>query len=231
MEMTLFDEKMKLADLIRANYHLVLTLPRFGIKLGFGEKTVAEVCAGHGIPADFFLLVCNVYSFDSYVPDNGAILNTDMGFLVPYLLASHNYYLNTQLPHIEQHLLKIAEEEPSSHSAILKRFFKEYLDDVAMHFAYEENQVFPYILSLQKRHRVPDYRISTFSENHTNIEDKLNDLSQIIFKYLPEKLSDEESIGMVSDLMELLSDLNKHSMIEEKILVPYVQFLENNCNA
>jgi regulator of cell morphogenesis and NO signaling len=49
---------------------------------------------------------------------------------------------------------------------------------------------------------------------------------QIIFKYLPGNVSQGDSIGVVFDIFQLSSDLHKHSLIEEKVLVPYVKLLE-----
>ena len=89
MEKLLFSEKMKLADLISVNHSLILMLPRFGIPLGFGDKSVKEICLMNDVSADFFLLVCNVYAFNSYLPKRKMIESTDMRLLVPYLLASH----------------------------------------------------------------------------------------------------------------------------------------------
>jgi regulator of cell morphogenesis and NO signaling len=227
MNKILFSEKMKLADLISANHNLILMLPRFGIPFGFGDKRVVEVCAKYNVPADFFLLICNVYSFDSYIPGEKDVVATDMRLLIPYLRASHKYYLNERLPHIEQHLNRIADNIDGKYGSVLKRFFAGYKNEVSEHFMYEEETVFPYIEALasgRSSHRA--YQIHDFEEVHNDIEDKLNDLMQIIFKYLPGNVSQGDSIGVVFDIFELSSDLNKHSLIEEKVLVPYVKLIE-----
>ena len=57
MDKMLFTENMKLADLISANHNLILMLPRLGIPLGFGDRSVARVCHMYDVPVDFFLLV------------------------------------------------------------------------------------------------------------------------------------------------------------------------------
>ena len=41
----LFSEKMKLADMMLASSKLLYVFPRFGIKLGFGEKSVSDICS------------------------------------------------------------------------------------------------------------------------------------------------------------------------------------------
>ena len=73
----LFTPKMKLADIINSNPSLVLILQRFRIELGFGEKSVAEVCRANGISEQFFLLICNVYAFDGYLPSGDVLRRAD----------------------------------------------------------------------------------------------------------------------------------------------------------
>lgn len=230
MNKLLFSEKMKLADLIAANHNLILMLPRFGIPLGFGDKSVAELCALNSVPADFFLLICNVYSFDSYLPEYKTVISTDMRFLLPYLRASHKYYIIERLPHIEQHLNRIADSAGEKYGKILKRFFADYKNEVSEHFLFEEATVFPYIESLTAGRQGVGFRITDFEKSHNDIEEKLNDLIQIIFKYLPANSSQGDSIGVAFDIFQLSADLNKHALIEDKVLVPYVKFLEGKRN-
>jgi regulator of cell morphogenesis and NO signaling len=56
---------------------------------------------------------------------------------------------------------------------------------------------------------------------HDNIGDKLSDLTNIIIKYLPAEIMPNERIGVWFDLAQLSKDLDKHAIIEEKILIPY----------
>lgn len=222
----LFTHKMKLADVILSNPSLVLILQRFKIDLGFGEKTVAEVCHANSISAPFFLLICNVYTNNQYLPSMEELQNTDMTSLVPYLIASHNYYLDERIPHIEKHLDRIAEACPKNHKEILQRFFHDYKTEVQNHFLYEEETVFPYIEALRAGKESSGYSINQFEENHSNIEDKLNDLTNILIKYLPGNIMPKERVSVLFDIFQLSLDLNKHSLIEEKILIPYVETIE-----
>ena len=224
----LFTPKMKLADIINSNPSLVLILQRFRIELGFGEKSVAEVCRANGISEQFFLLICNVYTNDRYLPSMEELQETDMSSLVPYLIASHSYYLDERIPHIERHLDRIAEACPKNHKEILQRFFHDYKTEVQNHFLYEEKTVFPYIEALRKGESGDGYSINQFEENHSNIEDKLNDLTNIFIKYLPGNIMPKERVSVLFDIFQLSGDLNKHSLIEEKILIPYVETIERS---
>lgn len=219
---------MKMGDLVTAHPELVMILPRMGIALGFGDHSIADVCRRHGVAPDFFLLMCNVYCFAQYEPSREQILSTDMTCLVPYLRNSHDYYVHRQLPHIEHHLHRIAEHLPERVGLVLRRFFEVYRTEVLAHFGHEDNTVFRHIEALQDGQRDTTYRMSDFVESHGNLEDKLSDLVQIIFKYLPESATGDDTVDVVYDILQLSTDLNRHSLVEEKVMVPYVMHLERS---
>ena len=64
----------KLSFVIANDYRLLQVMSRFGIPLGFGEKTITEVCRQCGVDADTFLTVIN------YVKDGAeTVLNAWSG--------------------------------------------------------------------------------------------------------------------------------------------------------
>ncbi len=246
----IYNENDNMSAMVTSQPDLLLTLSHFGIPMGFGDKTIAQVCAEHGVNPQFFLLICQVYSNDNYVPSQREIMSTPMDGLVPYLLRSHDYYLNRRLPHIEHHLEKIASMLPKRAGTAIKRFFAAYLEEVREHFEHEETTVYPHIGRLVNHESGDNFMIKSYLDTHDSLEDKLSDLVQIIFKYLPasphqegyhtppvspsilegelatSSNSDDDSIDMVFDILQLSHDLRKHSLIEEKILGPYVKHLE-----
>jgi regulator of cell morphogenesis and NO signaling len=92
---------------------------------------------------------------------------------------------------------------------------------------YEEEVVFPYIEALLNGQRSDSYKINEFEHNHTNIQDTLDDMMNILLKYLPGDILPKERIEISLDIMDLSDDLNRHSLIEDRILIPYVELLEN----
>ena len=70
------------------------------------------------------------------------------------------------------------------------------------------------------------YSISQYEEDHSDIEEKLYDLKQIILKYLPNPKDSRLLNVMLHDLFELELDLNNHCRIEDMILVPIVEKME-----
>lgn len=214
---------MKLADIIAANHSIILLLPRFGIPLGFGEKSVREICATANVPVDFMLLVCNLYSFDDYMPSIEEIKAINMQPLVPYLMASHRYYTEERLPHIEKHIARIAERMDERSGQIFKKFYADFRREITAHFLSEEKNEFPRLLALQSHGSASRPAKRQLSKTHAALVDKLNDLTQIVYKYLPSNVMPEETMELVFDILQLSSDIQKHALIEDKILQPLLE--------
>lgn len=231
MTTTLFNEKMKLADIIAANHNLILMLPRLGIALGFGDKSVQQVCQLHNISPSFVLLIFNAYTFDHYRPDTSELARIDMSMLVPYLMASHSYYMDQRIPHIARHLKHVADTIEPRYGRVLEQFLSDYQQQVHLHFEEEEQRVFPLLQRLQQGYANSDSPSSSFIDSHTDIEDRLQDLTQIVYKYLPSTAMPEEHIELIFDILQLSADLEKHAMIEEKIMMPYFSMLSENNKA
>lgn len=222
-----FTERMKMADLVHANYRLLYVLPRFGIQLGFGDKSIEEICRAHNLSVSLFLLVCNIYTFDDFLPDPGELTTFTAEDLTGYLHRSHNDYLEEQIPEIRRQVQALVRCCEPRNGKILERFFDDYSREVTNHFNYEETVVFPYIHNLSTGHPSAEgYSIGQFEENHSNIEEKLSDLKNILIKYLSDTCPGGARNRLLLELYLLEDDLNKHSLIEDRILVPLVEQLE-----
>lgn len=229
MKQLLLSGSMKMSDLIQANYALLTVLPRFGIHLGFGDRSVAEVCRAQGVSLELFLMICSIYTFDDYLPDAERLEGIDVEDIVLYLHNSHRYYLEERIPEIWENLSSLEEgSEETSSIRILDRFFNEYRREVEAHFAYEEQTVFPYIRGLVHGEHTAGYSIEQFEENHSNIEDTLEDLKNILIKYLPSDVSARRLNRALFNVFLLEDDLGRHTLIENKVLVPFVMQLEKS---
>lgn len=228
MKHLIFSPQMKLADLLLTNYKLLLVLNRFDIHLGFGEKSVEEVCSKQGISTSLFLLVCNVYTFTDYLPQPEQLKSFSVSEMIQYLQNSHHYYKVLCLPRIRRRLEQITSQINSKPALVLQQFYDEYQKEVLKHFAYEEKTVYPYASAISKGEPVKAYSINQFQKHHSNIEEKINDLKNIIIKYLPDNGTLEELNALLFDLFELEDDFSKHTLIEDRILVTLVLELEND---
>lgn len=216
----MFTGRMKMADMIASNYDLILMLPRFGIPLGFGEKSVKEVCRDNGVDDNFFLTVCNIYTFDDYQPDDEELASIDNRMVVEHLQASHRYYIDDRLPHLESHLKHITIGVGEQQSAILRKYFADYCREVREHVRREEKALGSVMEHFSSEEPLCKAVTEHYQKSHDNIKDKLSDLTQIILKYIPGDRLNEEMMELVFDIMQLSRDLEKHALIEEMLLAP-----------
>lgn len=220
MKRSLFTGRMKMADMVGTNYDLILMLPRFGIPLGFGEKSVREVCKDYGVDENFFLTVCNIYTFDDYQPDDEEVARIENRLVVEHLRASHRYYIQDRLPHLEHHMEHITDGVGEQQSAILRKYFSDYQREVRDHVRREERTLASMLEELDDSEHLGKAVGEHYRKSHDNIKDKLNDLTQIILKYIPGDRLNEEMVELVFDIMQLSRDLEKHALIEEILLTP-----------
>ncbi len=227
---TFITAKMKMADVLACYNNLIILLPRLGISLGFGEKTVKQVCEDNGVSLPLFLLVCNAYTQDDYIPESEELQNCNIDDFLKYLKASHDDYIDNEFPHIEHHLHDVMQDWNEKYRSTILKFFEEYKKEVVCHFQHEEDVIFPYIQDLKEKRkpRRKKFSIADFDRQHDNIEDKLRDFTNLLIKYIPADVAQRERIFMLIDIFSLSDDIEKHAILEEKILIPYIKTLENN---
>lgn len=208
-------------ELIRDNSLLLMVMSRFGISLGFGNKTVKEVCERQGVHLHTFLAVANFVSQKDY-----DIRSLALAPLVEYLKQAHTYFLDYNLPAIRRRLIEAIDCSGADDVAFLiLRFYDEYVTEVRRHMEYENSTVFAYVGRLLQG--IPDerYTISTFAEKHDHIEDKLKELKDIIVRYYPQKANDLLN-SVLFDIINCEADLTQHRRVEDQLFVPVVRHLE-----
>jgi len=228
MNSTYFTGKMKMADLILKNFRLLYILPSFELGIGIGEESVKQVCEKKGISLNLFLLVCNLYTFNDYKPDNNTLKAIPLDALTRFLKNSHKDYLETRMPSIITHIMELVTSCHINHANIFEQFCKKYRDEVVAHFKYEEEIVFPYIIRLLEGKKSDNYDIKQYIVNHTDIDSALHDLKNIIIKYMPGDCSYYNSAReILIDLSMFEDDLEKHTLLEDKILISLAEKIES----
>lgn len=219
---------MTMADTIVRNEKLLPVIRRFGIELGFKEKSIKTLAEENGINLELLLLVLNMFDDNSIYISN--ISNTSIiPELIQYLKQGHNYYIKEKLPYINTLIEKFVSESSNHHSTLLLRFFEEYKTEVIEHMAYEDSDVYPYIIdrynaSLDKSNT---FSIDEFSEHHSDIEEKLYELKMLLIKHFPPTTEGGFYRNMILlELFNLEYDLNDHTVLENRVLVPLVKIIE-----
>lgn len=220
----MYEADDKMINLIADNYNLLESLGRFGINLGFGDKTVKEVCEDQDVDTYTFLAVVN-YSINGYRQGDDS-KRMSVPTLLHYLKASHEYYLDFQLPGIRKELQEALDEDDNLARLIMK-LYDSYAHEIRVHMKYEELNVFPYVDRLLKGEVTGDDDINTFSKHHTQITQKLRELKNIIIKYLPSDTQRNNKLtAVLYDLYKNEEWLGQHAEVEDNIFVPAIRQLE-----
>ncbi len=235
---SIFTANTKMADVIHTNYLLLPVINRFGIKLGFGDKSVEQVCTEKNINLSFFLDILNTYNDKDYMPME-KMQNYPVDMIVDYLKETHNYYRNKALPEIEELVkrLVISCEEDCDNLKLIENFYSKYKEELLVHLSNEEEKFFPYVLELIKtgnsnlnlKQIKNKYSFSYTGHNkeHEAVVAKLFDLKNIIIKYLPPNYNQGLGNNLLSALFVLDKDLIDHERLEDVILLPALKELES----
>lgn len=219
---------MKMADLMELDFALPGVLTRMGLSFGFGDATVEEVCRKNGINPETFLLICRVYAIDGYRPTNEGLLQTDLRDIIKYLHLSHAYYMDVALKELAAALEQMIEPCDAKRKKVIWRFFTDYKEELAKHFEYEEKRVFPHVEAVLNHTPGEQFTIGEYEENHSNVEEKLDDLKNLVMKYLPVQCDQQQIYKALFYIFMLETDLRKHTVIEDEILVPVVGRMEGH---
>ena len=212
----------KMRELVKDNSSLILVMGRFGISLGFGDKSIREVCKIHQVDERTFTEVANFCSGREY-----RFEAISLQALIEYLKQAHTYYLDFNLPNIRRKLIEALDCSGGNNIAMLiVRFYDEYVSEVRRHMEHENKTVFVYVEQLLSGFLNKTYSISTFEGKHAQIGNKLKELKDIIIQYYPEKnnyLLNEVLLNIIL----CKEDLTQHCKIEDKLFVPAVKALES----
>lgn len=232
--MELFDKNTKMTDLVHRNYLLLPVLNRFEISLGFHDNTISDICSEKEIDLHFFLAIVNAFHNHEYFPED-ELQSFSSNLIVHYLRKSHMDFKRSSLPKIETALNKLVKNSNSNDLKIIQTFYVKYKAELLEHIQDEEENAFPYVLELQKAYdqkinplpdNIANYSIQSFEKEHTNVDEKLFDLKNIIIKYLEPNYNEKDCNEFLFQLFQFERDLTDHARIEDNILVPKVMNIE-----
>ena len=213
----------KMSELIDDNSLLLMVMSRFGISLGFGDKTVDEICVAQNVDCKTFLAVANFVSQKDYDPDG-----LSLSSLTQYLKRAHTYFIEFYLPLIRRKLIEAIDCSGTDDVAFLiLKFYDAYVTEVRRHMQYENNVVFKYVEALLNGTLNDKYSISVFKSQHNHIGSKLKELKDIIIRYYPEKGNDLLN-AVLFDIINCEQDLKSHCRVEDNLFVPVVENLEKS---
>ena len=197
-----FNGKMKMAELVEKDFHLLTLCARLGIDRSFGEQTVEALCRACEVDTDTFLLLCEVYSDPHFRPSNGQLRLCRVEDVLEYLHRSHDFYLDEALPRLSAGIEALTQPCTEAQKHVIRTFLAGFRRELKHHFASEEQSVIP---------------------NHTEIHETLSDVKNLILKSLPESCDPRRRRDILMAIYELQYDIDRHTCIEDEVLVPLVR--------
>ncbi|MBO4519268.1 MAG: helix-turn-helix transcriptional regulator [Paludibacteraceae bacterium] len=198
----------KICDLMAHEEDAIQIISRFGLEMGVGDQTIAEVCEAHDVHTPTFLSIVNYKVFHQRaIPED-----IDVPTLQHYLHNAHTYFLDFRLPRLRNALVEaIMPADPSTKiPGLILRCYDEFVDEIRTHIEHENAGLFD-------EHEHDDQRIT----------DKLTEIKNLIIKYFPSdsqvRPASEISyqlISVMSDLWHTEQDFADHCAIEDDILRP-----------
>ena len=220
----IYEADDQMITLIGDNYDLLQALGSFGISLGFGDKTVLETCEANHVDTHTFLAVVNYAINGIGVDEDDELISVPT--LLHYLQASHDYFIDFQLPYIRRELEESLDRN-NSLAALIMRLYDEYAREIRSHMNYEQQTLFPYVETLLGGHPASDYNVETFSKHHDAADQQLHELKILIIKYLPQDgLHNNLLTAALHDIYENEEWLSQHAQVEDRIFVPAIRRLE-----
>ena len=229
---TFITPESNLSEVVSENPGIIYFLEHFGIKFPLQAKTVEKICLERGIRPQLFIVLANLYLGKEPINiDN--LSYSDLPAIIHFLKNTHKYYLEEIYPDIRESIQQIQALNDSEGIKMLEQFFREYFEEVREHLDYEDDIAFPYISKLHECmenknmcNQLSTYGVSEYKDHHNDIEEKLNDLMNLLIKYLPHKNDQRIRRRLFLSLVELDYDLKIHARIEDLVLIPLVEKTE-----
>ena len=197
-----FSKRMKMAELVERDFHLLTLCARLGLDRSFGEQTVEALCRSREVDADTFLLLCEVYSDPLFRPTAAQLRPCRVADVLEYLHRSHDYYLEEALPRLSAGIEALTQPCTEAQKQVIRRFLADFRRELEHHFASEEQSVFP---------------------NHTQIHETLSDVKNLILKSLPDVCDARLRREILLAIYTLQHDIDRHTCIEDEVLSPLVR--------
>ncbi len=227
--MNIFNPQNKIIEIVNHDINLLPVINRFGIKIGFGDLNVNQICINQKIDENFFLLILNVYHNENYFPEQ-QFVNFKFSDIIKYLIKTHQYYNFYVIPEIERLFNVLLNNEKSNKDIfiLLEKIFINFKKELQKHTDYEENIIFPKIIELSETDNlkitIPELN---FINIHSQLDDIIIDIKNILFKYLPTIEDTHNCNAFAIAIFRFEKDLKNHARIEDRILYPKVkQFLK-----
>jgi regulator of cell morphogenesis and NO signaling len=226
-------EDMILSDVIMENPSLLLMLQFFEINDAISNKSIRQICKQKNINPSLLLLLANLYNGNIPIKEDFSFEDMDVTSIISFLKNAHEFYLTDKYPEIQKNIRNLHEKSTYNESMQIQQielFFQQYFKEVMLHLRYEEEHAFPYfsqLVSSDSQMLIKDFSVNEYRDHHSDIETKLSDLKNLLVRHVSLESNFPLKRKIIKSVFELEKELKIHSQIEELILLPLLDHIEN----
>ena len=227
--MIIITPEHKLADVVLRNYHLIPVINRFGIELGFGEKTIAEICMEYQIDADFFSALLNTISFESYNISEKKLKVVNTSQLIQYLKNTLENYTDSQISVIEIHIRQLLNSSPEKnpHLQLIENFFIQFKEEFLQYVEDVNHDLFYSVITIHTQYickkkkssddlTLPDF--NAFQERYYPLSEKLSDMKSLLIKYLIGNFDRRVRNAIIYIISRFETDMHDYMRLQHRLL-------------
>ncbi len=122
--------------ILKDNYRKTDLLYLLGIKIAYDDiSSVEEVCCTNRIDTDLFLHICNIYTFDDYLPEENTAVGFPVDPAIDYINTAHGFFTGQNIVGIHQYFEGIQPLLAEGNNDGVKTLYDTFMAAVAEHVA------------------------------------------------------------------------------------------------
>lgn len=229
----------QIAQLISDNSSLGTALQKYGISQIEISGSLEEALKNSGLDGQFMWdVLCALDNPREFSPDT--FNSYPLPLLLEYLRKTHTYYNDKRLGEIEQGIENIQKkyiDKPESlYWEMIDMLFSAWKRHLQLHIEQEERVLFPYVEKLvtaqeESASVLDTFSLSQFVHHHEDdqLEDGLKEICNSVRKHSSglEELPLSQKV-LLTQLNAFETDLWVHSLMEDNVLIPRAQKIEEH---
>lgn len=205
-----------------------------------GNRTLSEVAAKKGLDLETLLQELQTAQ-NNRQSDQTDFKTWPLDLLADYIEKKHHRYVERQIPVLKQYLDKLCRVHGDRHPELLdiSEHFNASAGELAMHMKKEELVLFPWIRKMvlwspdgdaldQPHFGTVRNPIQMMMQEHDNEGDRFRKIAELSNDYTPPADACNTYRVTFALLQEFEEDLHLHIHLENNILFPKAETLENN---
>jgi regulator of cell morphogenesis and NO signaling len=236
----MIDRENKIGDLVAKNFQSARVFEEYGLDFCCGgQKSLHQACKDKGVDENLVLEKLSNLQDENQTSNHYG--DWDEGFLADYIVNNHHSYIRNSIPSIDNHLEKVVSAHGKRNPEVVEvsKLFGMMKEDLMGHMLKEEKMLFPYIQKMNEAKKesrglpaAPFGNVSNpikvMVEEHQHAGDEMAEINKLTNNYTPTANACGTFRVLYNELKDFEKDLHIHVHLENNILFPKAEKLEES---